>query len=370
MSLFPRKDLCNSNLIVIKIGTSSITDTSGCLEGEKFRKLAQEVHYIVSGRKKQVVLVSSGAIAAGVQKLGRSKAVCSIPEKQAAAAIGQNLLLTQYEKAFGAFGLAVGQVLLTRDAMEDRERYLNSRNTILQLLKFGAVPVINENDTMATDEIRVGDNDNLSALVASLIGADLLILLSDVEGFFMDGKLLSYVDKITKEIGSAAKGSSTLLGTGGMSTKLDAAKIVLNAGIPMVIADNKKEGVITSVLDGNEEGTLFVPKLSRMESKKRWIAHGKKPAGQVVIDAGACKALLEGGKSLLAVGIKEIKGRFGTGEVIGILDGSKKEIGRGLTNYTSEQLARIKGLKTSEIEKEEEGSLGEEVVHRDNMVIL
>ncbi|MEK7376279.1 MAG: glutamate 5-kinase, partial [Candidatus Margulisiibacteriota bacterium] len=184
MSLFPRKNLCSSNLVVIKIGTSSLTGTSGKIDPEKFRKLAEEIFFLVSKKKKQVILVSSGAIAAGSEKLGRLNSLKTIPEKQAAAAVGQNLLMTQYEKAFGAFGTPVGQVLLTRDAIEDRERYLNSRNTIFQLLKFGAVPIINENDTMATEEIRVGDNDNLGALVASLTGADLLILLSDVEGFY------------------------------------------------------------------------------------------------------------------------------------------------------------------------------------------
>ena len=322
MSLFPRNNLCNSNLVVIKIGTSSLTDDSGKISSEKFRKLAEEIFYLVSNKKKQIIIVSSGAIAAGAEKLGRLNALRTIPEKQAAAAVGQNLLMTHYEKAFGAFGIAVGQVLLTRDAIEDRERYLNSRNTIFQLLKFGVIPVINENDTMATEEIRVGDNDNLGALVASLMGADLLILLSDVAGFYQKGKLLPYVEEISKEILDEAKGSSSAVGTGGMETKLQAAKRVLNAGIPMVIANHKKEGVITAILEGSEVGTLFAPKPSKMEGKKRWIAHGKKPSGHVVIDDGAKKALLEGGKSLLAVGIKEVKGKFGAGEVIGIFDSS------------------------------------------------
>ena len=370
MSLFPRKNLCSSNLVVIKIGTSSLTGTSGKIDPEKFRKLAEEIFFLVSKKKKQVILVSSGAIAAGSEKLGRLNSLKTIPEKQAAAAVGQNLLMTQYEKAFGAFGTPVGQVLLTRDAIEDRERYLNSRNTIFQLLKFGAVPIINENDTMATEEIRVGDNDNLGALVASLTGADLLILLSDVEGFYKNGKLLPYIDEISKELLDEAKGSSSVVGTGGMETKLQAAKIVLNAGIPMVIASHKKDGIITAILEGIEVGTLFAPKLSKMESKKRWLAHGKKPAGHVVIDDGAKKALLEGGKSLLAVGIKEVKGRFGAGQVIGIFDSSRVELGRGLTNYTSEELSKIKGLKTAQINVILKESAGEEVVHRDNMVIL
>ena len=321
-------------------------------------------------KKKQIILVSSGAIAAGSEKLGRLNSLKTIPEKQAAAAVGQNLLMAQYEKAFGSFGVPVGQVLLTRDAIEDRERYLNSRNTIFQLLKFGVVPIINENDTMATEEIRVGDNDNLGALVSSLMGADLLILLSDVAGFFKNGELILYIEEISKEILDEAKGSASAVGTGGMETKLQAAKIVLNAGIPMVIANHKNEGVITSILEGNEVGTLFGPKLAKMESKKRWLAHGKKPSGHVVIDDGAKKALLEGGKSLLAVGIKEVNGKFGTGQVIGIFDSCLIELGRGLTNYTSEELSKIKGLKTAQIEFILKESAGEEVVHRDNMVIL
>ncbi|MEK7376407.1 MAG: PUA domain-containing protein, partial [Candidatus Margulisiibacteriota bacterium] len=191
-----------------------------------------------------------------------------------------------------------------------------------------------------------------------------------VEGFYKNGKLLPYIDEISKELLDEAKGSSSVVGTGGMETKLQAAKIVLNAGIPMVIASHKKDGIITAILEGIEVGTLFAPKLSKMESKKRWLAHGKKPAGHVVIDDGAKKALLEGGKSLLAVGIKEVKGRFGAGQVIGIFDSSRVELGRGLTNYTSEELSKIKGLKTAQINVILKESAGEEVVHRDNMVIL
>lgn len=368
MENLSRQKIRSSNLIVVKIGTSSLVDESGRLNPQNFKKISSEIADVAVKQKKQVILVTSGAIAAGAERLGLLGNLNTLSEKQAAAAIGQNLLMKEYETAFSAYGLNVAQVLLTRDAIEDRQRYLNSRNTILQILKFGAVPIINENDTVSVEEIKIGDNDNLSALVASLVGADLLIILSDVPGFVKDGHIVPAIEKITKEIKMYAASSSSAFGTGGMMTKFQAAFIARRAGIPMVIGDNKQEGIIASILNGEEIGTLFMPEPEKMESKKRWLAHAKKSSGKIIIDSGAEKALLENGKSLLPVGVSEIKGRFGTGDVVSIMNKNNEEIGRGLTNYNSEDLSKIKGLKTSEVEH----VLGttDEVIHRNNMVII
>ena len=253
-----RKDLKNSKLIVIKVGSSSLVDITGKIQTSKIENIARQISSL-SG--KQVIIVTSGAIAAGSEKLNLLGKLKTVTEKQAAAAIGQNLLMNEYEKAFSKFGLIVGQVLLTADAFKNKERHTNSKNAISKIIEFGAIPVINENDTVAVDEIKFGDNDTLSALVASLMDADLLILLSDVEGYFSKGVLVNAIEKITKEIEAEAKGSSSKFGTGGMNTKISAAKIAGAAGIPVVIASHKKDDVIISIINGDMEGTLFLPKV-------------------------------------------------------------------------------------------------------------
>ncbi len=365
-----RQNLCNANLIVVKIGTSSLTDKNGHLNPEKFDILSSQTSELINKLGKQVIIVTSGSIAAGSEKLGIKKPLKSIPEKQAAAAIGQGILMNEYERSFAKYGLTPAQVLLTRDAIDDRQRYINSRNTIHQILKFGAVPVINENDTVSVDEIKVGDNDTLSALVASLMGADLLIILSDVEGYIKDGKVLPTIEKITKEIEENAGGSGTALGTGGMMTKLEASRIAGHAGIPMIIASGNEKDVLTKLLSCEEIGTIFTPKISKIESKKRWLLNGKKADGKVIIDEGAEKALLTSGKSLLPVGIKEIKGKFQQGSVLSIIGKSGKEIGRGISNYTNEELEKIIGKKSDEAEKILGTIPSDEVIHRDHMVII
>lgn len=369
MEHFSRRSLSQAKLIVVKVGSSSLSDENGKLRSSSFDKIAREISSVQQKPGKNVILVTSGAVAAGREKLGFSK-LSTVQEKQAAAAVGQGILMKEYERAFAAQGLVPAQVLLTRDAIGNRARYLHARNTIAQIIKFGAVPVINENDTVSAEEIKFGDNDTLSALVATLMAADLLVMLSDVEGFMMDGKVATIVEKISGEIEKCAGDSSTSCGTGGMITKLSAAKTALAAGIPTVIAGFRSENIIGSILSGSDAGTAFVPKPSKIEGKKRWLMSGKKPSGKVSIDAGAVKALTEQGKSLLPVGIKDVKGKFSHGDIISIADASWREIGRGITTYSSEEVIKIKGKNSADAKKVLEVLPSDEVVHRNNMVII
>lgn len=368
MERFSRRSLSQAKLIVVKIGTSSLTDKNGRLDPSSFQKIAGEISRNVAHGKK-IIIVTSGAVAAGKDRLGSEK-LSTVQEKQAAAAVGQSILMKEYERAFEGSGIVPAQVLLTRDAISNRTRYLHARNTIAQILRFGAVPVINENDTVSAEEIKFGDNDTLSALVASLMGADLLVILSDVDGFMVDGVVVPTVEKISGDIEKFAGVPSTSCGTGGMITKLSAAKTALAAGIPAVIAGFRNENIIENILSGSEAGTVFVPKPSKIEGKKRWLMSGKKPSGKVAVDTGAVKALIEQGKSLLPVGIKEVKGKFSHGDIISITDTSWREIGRGITSYSSDEIIKIKGKNSSEARKALEVLPSDEVVHRNNMVII
>lgn len=369
MEHFSRKSLSQVKLIVVKVGSSSLSDENGKLASSSFDKIAKEISVLQQKPDKKVILVTSGAVAAGREKIGFSK-LATVQEKQAAAAVGQGILMKEYERAFGAQGLIPAQVLLTRDAVSNRARYLHARNTIDQILKFGAIPVINENDTVSAEEIRFGDNDTLSALVATLMGADLLAILSDVDGFMVGGKVVPVIEKINADIEKAAGSALTSIGTGGMITKLSAAKLALSAGIPAVIAGFRNENILERILSGESTGTVFVPKPSKVEGKKRWLISGKKPSGKVAVDSGAVIALIEKGKSLLPVGIKDLKGKFSHGDIISITDSSWHEIGRGITSYSSEEIMKIKG-KNSADAKDILGVLpSDTVVHRDNMVII
>lgn len=252
-----RSHLLHSKLIVVKVGSSSLVDASGNLSLQKFKKISEEIAFVTKKMKKKVILVSSGAIVAGRKRLKKKDGFNTIVEKQAAAAIGQSLLMKKYEKHFSAFGLIPAQVLLTKDALDNRQRRENSKNTIDQIIKFGAVPVINENDTVSADEIKFGDNDTLSALVADLVNAGLLIILSDVEGFIKNGKVVSVINKITKGIEDAAGRTNSKFGTGGMLTKIRAAKIATSSGVKVVIAKSSKKNIIPRILNGENTGTLF-----------------------------------------------------------------------------------------------------------------
>jgi glutamate 5-kinase len=362
------------NQIVVKIGSSTIIDKStNKIDINNLQRIVSQVAELVEqGRK--VIIVTSGSIATGTEKLKLRTRPRTIPEKQAAAAVGQSILMRQYEKAFEKFNIIVAQILLTRDAIADRERYLNARHTISTLLEEGVVPVVNENDTVAVDEIKVGDNDTLAALVSSLMGVDLLIMLTDVDGFYMDSEEgVSYkvdkIEEITSEVEDAASHSSTQLGTGGMITKIQAAKICQDAGVTMIITHGRESDII-SIAAGKNIGTVFVSKAGKMESRKRWLAHGLTVKGYLEIDAGAESAIIKKGSSLLPAGITNVDGKFKIGDAIEIRDTSGKVIARGLTNYSKGDIERIKGKKSSQISQILGFEGTPEVIHRDNLVLL
>jgi glutamate 5-kinase len=325
----------------------------------------------------EIVIVSSGAILSGLEKLGIKLRPKSLPVKQAAAAVGQSRLIWAYEKAFEAQGLKVAQVLLTQDDLADRKRFLNSRNTLTTLLALDVIPVINENDTVVVEEIRFGDNDNLAGLVTHLIDAQLLVILSDVEGLFTDDPrrhpeavLIPVVTKITAEMERLAKGTATSEGTGGMRSKVLAARTVAGYGVPTIVAGGRRAGVLSEILKGNVIGTLFLPESGKRKSRKQWIAFTSRTKGRLWLDAGAVEALAAKGKSLLPSGIVRVEGRFEGGDAVSCLDPHGREVAKGLVNYASDDLAKIRGAKTGEIA----GILGhkdyDEAIHRDNLVIL
>lgn len=356
--------------MVVKVGSSTLTDHVGRLDLNYIRDLADQLtEQTKSGL--EVIFVTSGAIRAGTEKLAMNGRPKTLPEKQAAAAVGQGLLLQVYTDFFAHVGVTAAQVLLTRDDFRDRTRYLNARNTLNALLKLRCVPVINENDTVAVDEIRFGDNDTLAAMVAAATEADLLIILSDVAGLYngTPENLIPEVEEITPEIEALAGGTNSDAGTGGMRAKLEAAKIAMSCGVTMVIADGRRERVIADVLGGKQIGTWFRGKEARLANRKRWIAFGSQLRGTITVNDGARKMITGRGKSLLAAGIVDIDGCFAAGDLVAIADESGSRIARGLTNYSSEDLQKIQGKKSSEI-----GTiLGEhefdEVVHRDNLVL-
>lgn len=325
-----------------------------------------------------VVVVSSGAIGSGMGELGIEKRPGTLPELQAIAAIGQSKLISVYDDCFKLHGYHAAQILLTREDFEDRQRYLNTCNTIHTLFQLNAIPVVNENDTISVDEIKFGDNDALSALVTNLLNAELLIILSSVDGLydkFPTGKskaaVIPVVENVSDEVRQLAFDFKTKRGVGGMQTKLDAASVVTNAGEAMIIANGRADGVLKKIVQGEHIGTLFLPKEEKMTSRKRWIGYTIKPKGTIYVDDGAMHALTKKGKSLLASGIVSVEGVFHKGDTISICGkGNGSIIARGLTNYSSEEIERIKGCSTSHIVKVLGYKLYDEVIHRDNMVIL
>ncbi|MBI4611969.1 MAG: glutamate 5-kinase [Candidatus Rokubacteria bacterium] len=371
-----RKLLAKARRLVVKVGSGLIATPGAGLDAARIGRLADDLARIVAGRR-EVVLVSSGAIAAGMTRLGFAERPRSIPEKQAAAAVGQSALMWHYEQAFARHDLKVAQVLLTQEDISHRARYLNARNTLLTLLGFGVLPVVNENDTVAVEEIKVGDNDNLAALVSHLVDADLLVLLTDVDGLYTgdprrdpSARKLEVVEALTDEVQHLAQDAEGALSVGGMSTKLQAAQKAMASGIPMVIASGHEPLTIERLLGGAPVGTVFVPKADRLGARKRWLAFAVPPQGRLTVDAGAKRALAERGKSLLPSGVVEVEGEFQAGEVVVLATADGKEFARGLTNYDAEELRRIRGARTTAIE----GILGykrwDEVIHRDNLVVL
>lgn len=374
---FDRATLKDVKRIVIKVGSSTITYGNGKRNFSRIDRLAREIADLAN-QGKEIILVSSGAVAVGVDRLGLAAKPKTIPGKQAAAAVGQGVLMHTYEKIFAEYGQIVAQVLLTRMDSVDRHRYTNSRNTFLALLEHKVIPIVNENDVVAIDELKIGDNDNLSALVAGIIDADLLIILSDIDGLYTanpqndpNAKLVPEVTDITPEIEASAGDAGSKVGTGGMFTKIQAAKMATSSGINMVIASGEEKDAISRILDGEEIGTLFVSRENRLQFRKRWLAFGARIAGKIVVDDGCAKAVRKaGGCSILPAGITDVEGEFEAGNTISVVNKTGHELARGLANYSSEELDMIKGAKTSEIENILGHKHFDEVIHRDDLVIL
>lgn len=361
--------------IVIKVGTSSITHENGRIYLHKLDILARQIADILN-LGNEVVLVSSGAVAAGMGPLGFSKKPTLLRDKQAAAAVGQGLLINMYEKAFGEHDIPVGQVLLTKGDYLSPRHYMHARNTILRLLELEALPIVNENDTVSVDELKIGDNDTLSAMVASIIDADLLIILSDVDGLYTanpmtnpKAKLVPLVDKLTPEVFASAKGKGTERGTGGMFTKLQAADICMNSGVNMIIASSEVRDVLLKVNAGEAIGTYFKARNIHPQMRKRKLLFGSQMMGEIIVDEGCKEAILNHGSSLLPVGIVKVTGTFNEGDGVSIVyDG--QEIARGFVNYDSEDLQSVIGVKTDKMDF----VLGfkaphSTAVHRDNLVL-
>lgn len=347
--------------IVVKLGTGVLTDSR---KQPDLAQMEQLVAQMSAQRKagKEILLVTSGAVGAGMGALGFEKRPTDLAEMQACAAVGQSRLMAIYEQLFAKFGLHVAQVLLTHDDLEHHDRHLNARHTLLALLQHGVIPIINENDAVSVTELKFGDNDRLSALVASLLPADLLVILTTVDGLVENygtpqSRVIPLVEKIDSTIEKMAGGTTSVTAVGGMQSKIQAAKIVIRSGIPLVIAPGRKKTVLESIIKGAETGTLFVPRPNKMRGRKRWIAFFHNPKGLLYVDDGAKKALREGGKSLLPVGISKFDGAFDAGDIVRICDLDGTEFARGITDFSAAALSARKTGRT-------------EVVHRDNLVIL
>ncbi|MBN2331616.1 MAG: glutamate 5-kinase [Deltaproteobacteria bacterium] len=364
------------HLVVVKLGSAVLTDAQGRLDGEFFSRFATEISLLI-GSGYRFVIVTSGAVAAGREVLGYRQAPATIPEKQACAAVGQVRLMWQYEQAFAAHRQIVGQVLLTGDDIYNRRRYLNARHTITTLLQKGVIPIVNENDTVVVREIKFGDNDNLAALLTSLAEVDLLIMLTDIDGFYAEdpkvnpgADLISMVSEVDSDIESLASLTKSSLGSGGMVGKLQGVKKAAAYGIPSVIANGKRAGVVTRILAGDQEGTLFLPRQNRLTCRKHWLAYAVQPRGVLTLDPGAVRALVNGGKSLLSSGIIGVEGSFGVGEPVSCCDEGGREIARGLVNYAAEEISKLRGSHSRDIEAVLGYCSVDEIIHRDNLVVL
>ena len=365
-----RSQLAQCKRVVVKIGSRLLADSPAA-------RPAAIADQVVELRRRgvEVIVVSSGAIALGIRRLGLPGRPHELPALQAAAAVGQSLLMQHWEHAFAAHGLAIGQVLVTHDDLGDRRRFLSARLTLRALLDHGVVPIINENDTVATEEIKFGDNDQLAALVCNLVSADALVILTDVEGVRDAGGVrMPIVRDIDREAAPVAGGSTSGVGSGGMASKVGSARIVTRTGVPAIVAPGREPDVIVRVLSGADVGTLFVPAIrggtGTLSSRKHWIAYGAKPEGKLVVDDGAVRALKDNGKSLLPAGIKAVHGDFELGETVSIVTAAGVEIARGLVAYPAADLRKISGLQSAAIE----ATLGyksiDEAIHRDDLVIL
>ena len=366
----------NIKRIVIKIGSSVLALPQCGLNTATIESISSQIASLRS-QGLEILLVSSGAIASGVLKLGLKEPPRTLPLKQAVAAAGQSHLIRTYEKFFEVYSTHVAQILLTHEDLRDRKRYLNARTTLLTLLQLGALPIINENDTVAVDEIRFGDNDTLSAQVASLMDADLLLILTDTDGLYDkdpgaggNPHLIPSVAEVTVEVEKRAGARPGALGTGGMLTKIRAAKAMSQAGGFTVIANGREEAIITRILSGEVLGTLFLPTEKPLRSRKHWILHTLRPRGEITVDDGAKEALVRYGKSLLPSGILDVRGNFAFGDAVSCLGQDLREFARGLVNYSARDLVKIKGARTDTIESILGRKDYDEVIHRDDLVLL
>jgi len=362
--------------IVVKVGTRVLTHKDGQLNEAQIARLAEALHQILStGRK--VALVSSGAVGAGMGRLGLKSRPTDLPHLQAVAAVGQSILVEAYERSLRTYGRHAAQVLLTAEDMEHRIRYLNARNTMLTLLELGAVPIINENDTISVAELQTtfGDNDRLAAIVTNLIQAPLLVLLSDVEGLYdgdptlPDSRIVPTVNRLDRKIFDLVRDRATGLSKGGMASKLEAARQATSAGGSVIIASGRDPGVLGKIIAGEPIGTLILAKDHIITARKRWFGLSVKPRGHLVVDQGARQAIEQQGRSLLAIGIVEVVGSFAKGDVIALRDPENVEFARGLTNYGCAAIQRIKGLRTPQILQALGSCPYEEVIHRDNLLV-
>ena len=365
----------SAHRVVVKVGSKVLSDAGGHISEKVIGELARQIAGLCR-QGKEIILVTSGAISAGMARMGLSQRPKLLPQLQAAAAVGQSHLMNLYAVQFRAQGIEIAQILLTADDLKVRHRHLNARNTIIALIEKRIVPVINENDTVSTDEIKFGDNDNLSALVANLVKADLLIILTDTAGLMTvdpkkgGGELIREVPCMSPEIEALARGAGSARGTGGMASKLKAVKMVVSSGEAAVVADGREKDILGRLFTGEQVGTFFHPQGGRLRGRKRWIAFFIKPRGKIVVDDGAAAALLDRGTSLLPTGVKDVLGDFKSGDKVSIVTLQAREIARGLTNYAAEDLRKIKGVKTGEIQAVLGYKDYDEVVHRDNLVLI
>ena len=372
-----RKELLKkAKRIVVKIGSGVLTAGDNGIDPSFLDGLASEIAQL-RRRGVEVVIVSSGAVAAGRQALSLPDRPRTLPQKQAAAAIGQSRLMRAYEEAFSGFGLKVAQILLTRDDLANRRRFQNARGTLDVLLACDIIPVINENDTVVVDELKFGDNDNLSALVTNLVEAQLLLIMTDIDGLYTadprsdpSATLIHQVRAITREMERGAGGSGTTVGTGGMATKLAAAKKVVKSGGAAIVFEGRGEGNLTRVMGGELLGTLFLPAGECLNRRKHWIAFTLRPAGSLQVDAGAQEVLAKHGRSLLPSGIAKVEGRFDRGACVRLLAPDGAEFARGIVDYSSQEIERIRRHNSSEIEQILGFRYGDDVIHRDNLVLL
>ena len=365
-----RQLMSNVRSVVVKVGTALLTRERGLLDRQVIGSIARQLA-VLHAQGIRVTLVSSGAVGAGIGRVGLPGRPRSMPLLQAAAAIGQPALMSMYEKVFARHGLHVGQVLVTRADFEQRVRYVNISNTIAALHRLRALPIINENDTVAVDELdRFADNDTIAALVANLLRADLLVILTVVDGLLDEnGRLVDLVPSVDDDVRSLARTEKSALGSGGMISKLGAARLVTDAGEGVVIANGRQPGVLSRLLAGERVGTIFAPSARKLSARQRWIAGAVRPAGTVTVDVGAAGAVRNRNKSLLARGITRVEGKFERGAIVRIVDPDRRTIAHGVSNYSSAELDRVKGLRSSEIAAAIGSKPFDEAIHRDNLVL-